>query len=156
MKKTICLLMILAMVLVTACNQGGVKPEPTAEPTPIPAMNYAVTNIKSVDVLKSGVIPEYINMSSAQAWDCTGIDPNGTIYFGITVGRKDEYKGKEDFAVLSYNPDTEEMKFYGTFINTAKEAGTLEEDEQLPKGHTQFMYYNGKMYMGSQNFHDAG
>lgn len=158
MKKRICLLMLVVIVLFTACNQGNVTPDPTAAPTPtpVPAMNYAVTNIKNINVGKADVIPDYINMSQAQAWDCTGIDPDGIIYFGITVGRKDEFKGKEDFAVLSYDPETEELKFHGTFLDTAKEAGTLKDNEQLPKGHTQFMYYNGKMYMGSQNFHDAG
>ena len=158
MRKKITLLLILLIFVLSSCTNNGPSStvEPTAEPTPIPAMNFEVTNIKNINVAKSGVIPDYINMSQAQAWDCTGIDPNGIIYFGITVGRKDEYKGKEDFAVLSYNPDTEELKFHGTFMNAAKEAGTLLDDEQIPKGHTQFIYHDGKMYMGSQNFHDAG
>ncbi|HOA30979.1 MAG TPA: hypothetical protein PKM70_03535 [Clostridia bacterium] len=159
MKRKVLILLLILIIVLSSCVGGGSDPtpEPTTEPTPIPAMNFEVTNIKNIDIAKSGVIPDYIDMNQAQAWDCTGIDPNGIIYFGITVvRRRDEFKGKEDFAVLSYNPDTEELKFHGTFMNAAKEAGTLYDDEQLPKGHTQFIYYNGKMYMGSQNFHDAG
>lgn len=86
-----------------------------------------------------------------QSWDAMGIDDRDRVYIGWTSMRSD---GKEDFVVFRYDNATGERKFLGTFMQASKEANNLGDDEQIPKGHTRMIFLNGKMYMGSQSFHD--
>jgi hypothetical protein len=86
-----------------------------------------------------------------QSWDAMGIDDKDRVYIGWTSKRSD---GKEDFAVFRYDNASGERKFLGTFMEASKEANNLYEDEQIPKGHTRMIFMDGKMYMGSQGFHD--
>lgn len=86
-----------------------------------------------------------------QSWDAMGIDDKDRVYVGWTSKRPD---GKEDFVVFRYDNASGERKFLGTFMQASKEANNLKEDEQIPKGHTRMILMNGKMYMGSQGFHD--
>lgn len=90
------------------------------------------------------------------SWDPMGIDGNGIIYFGYTGRRTDLIPGEEieDFAVFSYDPEADVVKFLGTFIEACKAANNYEYGEEIPKGHTKFYCIDNKMYMASQGFHD--
>ena len=90
------------------------------------------------------------------SWDPMGIDDNGTVYFGYTGRRSDLIAGEEieDFAVFSYDPVNDVVKFLGTFIEACKAANNYEYGEEIPKGHTKFYCIDNKMYMASQGFHD--
>ncbi|MBR5769333.1 MAG: hypothetical protein IKX98_04410, partial [Clostridia bacterium] len=90
------------------------------------------------------------------SWDPMGIDGNGVIYFGYTGRRTDLIAGEtiEDFAVFSYDPEKDVVKFLGTFIEACKASNNYVYGEEIPKGHTKFYCIDNKMYMASQSFHD--
>jgi hypothetical protein len=86
-----------------------------------------------------------------QCWNAMGMDRQERIYVGFTSRRPD---GREDFAVFRYDPSTGERRFLGTFMDASEAAGNLAPGEEIPKGHTRMLELDGKMYMGSQGFHD--
>ena len=93
--------------------------------------------------------PRGINLK--ECWNAMGIDDLGRIYIGFTSSRTD---GRDDFAVFRYDPKTSERRFLGSFLNIVAAAGNALAGENIPKGHTRMLFVNGRMYMGSQNFHD--
>ncbi|MBQ2676452.1 MAG: hypothetical protein IJF54_03495 [Clostridia bacterium] len=123
-------------------TQGGWNPDTPEFQT------YSVTDFKNIYF--DSEIPS--NLIPTSAWDAMGVDNNGIVYFGWTCTRRNDRK--EDFAVFSYNPSTAKVKYLGSFMTASEEAGNLKPGEQIPKGHTKFIYHDGKMYMGSQGFHD--
>jgi hypothetical protein len=90
-------------------------------------------------------------MNMQQCWNGMGMDDQGRIYIGFTSMRAD---GREDFLVFRYDPSTGEKDFLGTFLDIVAASGNAQEGESIPKGHTRMIFANGKMYMGSQSFHD--
>lgn len=86
-----------------------------------------------------------------QCWDAIGMDSAQRVYIGFTSRRAD---GREDFAVFRYDPSTNERRFLGTFMDASQAAGNLAPGEEIPKGHTHMIEIDGRMYMGSQGFHD--
>lgn len=62
-------------------------------------------------------------------------------------------------ALFKYNPDTEERWLLGTLRETAAAAGNLgpnqywNKTEIFMKGHTHLPYQNGRIYIGTQEFH---
>ena len=86
-----------------------------------------------------------------QCWNALGMDSQERIYIGFTSRRAD---GREDFAVFRYDPSTGERRFLGTFMDASQAAGNLGPAEEIPKGHARMLEIDGKMYMGSQGFHD--
>ena len=90
-------------------------------------------------------------MNMQQCWNGLGMDDQGRIYIGFTSVRSD---GREDFPVFRYDPKTGERLFLGTFLDIVAASGNSQPGEGIPKGHTAMIFANGKMYMGSQSFHD--
>jgi outer membrane protein assembly factor BamB len=86
-----------------------------------------------------------------QCWNATGMDGRGKVYLGFTARRGD---GREDFALFRYDPATGDRRFLGTFMDASAAAGNLAAGEEIPKGHTRLVELDGKIYMGSQGFHD--
>jgi len=86
-----------------------------------------------------------------QCWNGMGMDDQGRIYIGFTSYLSD---GREDFPVFRYDPKTGERIFLGTFLDVVAAAGNSRAGESIPKGHTRMVFADGKMYMGSQSFHD--
>ena len=86
-----------------------------------------------------------------QCWNAMGMDSKERVYIGFTSKRLD---GRQDFAVFRYDPSTGERRFLGTFMDVSQAAGNLRPAEKIPKGHTRMLQIDGKMYMGSQGFHD--
>ena len=80
-----------------------------------------------------------------------GMDDQGRIYVGFTSAR---LEGGEDFGVFRYDPAGHEKSFLGTLMDVARSADHVVPGESIPKGHTRFIFADGKMYMGSQGFHD--
>ena len=91
------------------------------------------------------------NMNLKECWNAMGIDDQGRIYIGFTSTRAD---GRDDFPVFRYDPGTSERHYLGSFLDIAASAGNSQAGENIPKGHTRMIYANGRMYMGSQSFHD--
>lgn len=91
------------------------------------------------------------NMNIKECWNAMGMDNQGRIYIGFTSSRAD---GRDDFPVFRYDPRTGEKRFLGSFLDIVASAGNSYSGESIPKGHTRMIYANGRMYMGSQNFHD--
>ena len=86
-----------------------------------------------------------------QCWNAMGMDSQQRVYIGFTSRRSD---ARQDFAVFRYDPSTGERRFLGTFMDVSQAAGNLRPGEEIPKGHTRMHEIDGKMYMGSQGFHD--
>src|SRR5262249_37790995 len=86
-----------------------------------------------------------------QCWKALGMDNRARGYIGFTRPRSE---GRRDFAVFRYDPSTGERRFLGTFMDASQTAGNLRPAEEIPKGHTRMLEIDGKMYMGSQGFHD--
>ena len=86
-----------------------------------------------------------------QCWNALGMDGQERVYIGFTSRRSD---AREDFAVFRFDPSTGERRFLGTFIDVSQATGNLQPAEEIPKGHTRMLEIDGKMYMGSQGFHD--
>jgi hypothetical protein len=96
------------------------------------------------DIAPHGIVLE-------QCWNAMGMDRQERVYIGFTSKRLD---GREDFAVFRYDPSTGDRRFLGTFMDVAEAVGNLAPREEIPKGHTRMLELDGKMYMGSQGFHD--
>jgi hypothetical protein len=96
------------------------------------------------DIAPSGMIMQ-------QCWNGLGMDDQGRVYIGFTSVRSD---GREDFPVFRYDPKTSERLFLGTFLDIVAASGNSQPGESIPKGHTAMLFADGKMYMGSQSFHD--
>jgi len=122
--------LIFALVLLSACSQ---------DPN-----NHTITYISFCDLAPEGYI-------LIQSWDATGIDPDDNVYIGFTAFRPD---GLEDFLLFSYNHQTGDRRFLGSFMQAAADANNLHYGEEMPKGHTRLVYVNGMVYMASQSFHD--
>ena len=117
-------------------------------PDPYVSSHYHVTDFD--EIFFDEMFPSYL--AGATSWDPMGMDDNGIIYFGYTCDRTD--LGLEDFAVFSYNPEINTVKFLGSFIDASQAAGNYVSGESIPKGHTKFYCIDNKMYMASQSFHD--
>jgi outer membrane protein assembly factor BamB len=86
-----------------------------------------------------------------QCWNAVGMDSQERVYIGFTSGRAD---AREDFVVFRYDPSTGERRFLGSFMGVSQAAGNVQPAEEIPKGHTRMLEIDGKMFMGSQGFHD--
>jgi outer membrane protein assembly factor BamB len=86
-----------------------------------------------------------------QCWNALGMDGQERVYIGFTSRRSD---AREDFAVFRFDPSTRERRFLGSFMDVSQAIGNLQPAEEIPKGHTRMLEIDGKMYMGSQGFHD--
>ena len=62
--------------------------------------------------------------------------------------------GREDFAVFRYDPASGHRRLLGSFMAASESAGNLHPGEEIPKGHTHLVALGGRIYMGSQGFHD--
>lgn len=105
--------------------------------------------IKWVQVSFNDIAPSGIDLQ--ECWNGMGMDDQGRIYIGFTSERAD---GRKDVTVFRYEPKSGEKVFLGTFLDIAAAAGNAQEGESIPKGHTRMIFDDGKMYMGSQSFHD--
>lgn len=86
-----------------------------------------------------------------QCWNAIGMDRQERVYIGFTGRRAD---GREDFAVFRYDPATGSRRLLGSFMETSRSAGNLRPGEEIPKGHTHLVALQGRIFMGSQGFHD--
>ena len=98
------------------------------------------------------LVPPDLDVDLYQCWNGMGMDDEGRVYIGFTSYRDD--RSREDFVVFQYDPDTGERIFLGTFMDIAAAESNLLEAESIPKGHTRMIFAGGKLYMGSQGFHD--
>lgn len=158
-RKNIFLLLVL--LLIVSCGTPSQKVTPTSVLQPsatsfpgestISTPDWTIGNngVNWAQISFDDIVPAGINMQ--QCWDGMGMDDQGRIYIGFTSLRKD---GREDFPVFRYDPRTGERVFLGTFLDIVAAAGNSQTGESIPKGHTRMIFADGRMYMGSQSFHD--
>ncbi len=146
MKKKRWLFLIASTFLLAACEgtplPSSLPTEPVAEP-----VELAWSEISFDDL-----VPPDVDVELYQCWNAMGRDDQGRIYIGFTSFR--DGRAREDFVVFRHNPTTGERVFLGTFLDVATTEGNLLEGESMPKGHTRMIFADGKLYMGSQGFHD--
>lgn len=160
MKTRRVLFLTVILLLVSACGRSSQATISTPAPTlaitstaprisPSPTWTTGDQGIEWAQVAFNDISPIAMNMQ--QCWNGMGMDDQGRIYIGFTSFRTD---GREDFPVFRYDPRTGEKVFLGTFLDIVAAAGNAQEGESIPKGHTRMIFADGKMYMGSQSFHD--
>jgi len=115
----------------------------------IPKWNVGDRGVKWAEVAFDNIAPRGLTMK--ECWNGMGMDDQGRIYIGFTSFRAD---GRDDFAVFRYDPRNGERIFLGSYLDVVAAAGNFRNSESIPKGHTRMVYTNGRMYMGSQSFHD--
>jgi hypothetical protein len=119
-----------------------------AQPAPVESASTGrrplQQTIRFDDIAPAGMVLQ-------QCWNAIGIDDQERVYIGFTARRAD---GREDFAVFRYDPATGHRRLLGTFMEASAAAGNLQPGEEIPKGHTHFVTLDGRLYMGSQGFHD--
>ncbi|MET0708732.1 MAG: hypothetical protein ABWY82_18105 [Tardiphaga sp.] len=142
----------LLLIALAASAAGGGSPIvvdklPTVTATP----HWQVGNngVQWAEIGFDDLAPPYVALQ--QCWNGMGMDDKGRVYIGFT---SDRATGGEDFAVFRYDPIRAEKSFLGTLVDVAKSQGNLADRESIPKGHTRLMFVDGKIYMGTQGFHD--
>jgi outer membrane protein assembly factor BamB len=148
MKTRITLLLIIVALLLAGC---GSSPQP-ASPTIAPTLAVESVELTWSEISFADLLPPDLDVDMYQCWNGMGMDDQGQIYIGYTSYR--DGRKREDFVVFRYDPATGEREFLGTFMDIADAEGNLQEGESMPKGHTRMIFADGKMYMGSQGFHD--
>jgi len=101
---------------------------------------------------------EYINFSSVKptgitleyCWNALGVDSSNNIY--VVFGGP--YNKVESGYMFKYNADTKNKEYLGSFIDILKANDNYEDNESVPKGHTELPFYKGIVYFGTQPFHD--
>ncbi|HKP95346.1 MAG TPA: hypothetical protein VJ385_06270 [Fibrobacteria bacterium] len=112
------------------------------------ALGSAYSEITHTFISFDDITPAGVDKT--QCWNSLGMDDKERIYVGWTSIQN----GHEDYFVFRYDPTSGERKFLGSFMGTSQAAGNLQASEEIPKGHTHMPFIEGKMYMGSQGFHD--
>ena len=137
--------------VVTATSTAQAATLTPAAPIILPTPTWSVGDrgVQWAQVSFDDLAPAGMDMQ--QSWNGLGMDDQGRIYIGFTSVRSD---GREDFPVFRYDPKTGERLFLGTFLDIVAASGNFQPGEGIPKGHTAMIFADGKMYMGSQSFHD--
>ena len=115
----------------------------------ITAKPQQITEVRWSEIEFDDLAPPHISLK--QCWNGMGMDDEGRIYIGFT---SDRLGGREDFAVFRYDTANGARTFLGTALEIAREQNNLADGESIPKGHTRMIFADGKIYMGSQGFHD--
>jgi hypothetical protein len=160
-KGLICRPRLATLLLIGFAACAGSVSAPTASPTnvaptdtlptmvTIPQWKVGDNGVQWAEIEFDDLAPPYVSLQ--QCWNGMGMDDKGRIYIGFT---SDRLTGGEDFAVFRYDPANGERSFLGTLVDVAQSRGNLAEGESIPKGHTRLIFAEGKVYMGSQGFHD--
>jgi hypothetical protein len=140
------------LLLIVSCEKT--PSQQTVFPTAITSVatsaeTAGVQDVSWTQVSFDNLAPAGIDMQ--QCWNSLGMDDQGRIYIGFTSVRADN---RDDFVVFRYDPITGGREFLGTFLDVVAEAGNVLPGESIPKGHTRMIFADGKMYMGTQSFHD--
>lgn len=160
MKTQYTLFLTIVLLLLAACGQSSQVSISTVTPTvaviptatrisTTPSWTVGDRGVEWAQVSFDELAPPGIDMQ--QCWNGMGMDDHGRIYIGFTSVRAD---GREDFLIFRYDPKSGEKVFLGAFLDIVAAANNAQEGESIPKGHTRMTFADGKMYMGSQSFHD--
>jgi hypothetical protein len=145
--------LLVALVLTGGCGDEDGKPaeQGEVEVSFCPSLEFETgeAGVEYAEIVFDDLAPPGLTLE--QCWNGIGMDAEGRVYIGFTSTLE---AGGEDFVVFRYDPKTCERRLLGTFMQAARDAGNLLEGESIPKGHTRLIHQGGKMYMGSQSFHD--
>jgi hypothetical protein len=122
----------------------------------IASLSSAEVSLRKISFsdIKPAEVPLAIN------FEAIGMDPvTEDIY--VVLGT-DTWQSPQDAHVFRYNPHTEEKEYLGSLRGAAAAADNLgpcdkwSGVEEIPKGHAAVPYLNGKMFIGTQPWHDHG
>ena len=144
MKDIAGLILLLALIL-SACATA--TPQPTEIPataTPTATPVDPINEISFADLEPDG-------FREGWSWNALGVDKAGHVYLAIGYG---DVGRPNDVGVFRYNTDSGERKFLTTLKTVSQAQNNLLPGENIIKGHTRIVEMNGKIYVGSQGFHD--
>jgi hypothetical protein len=82
-------------------------------------------------------------------WNALGVDSTNHVYVVFGTGNS-----WENCNMFRYNATTNTPEYLGNFIDVLKANDNYEAGENVPKGHSELPFYGGKVYFGTQPFHD--
>jgi hypothetical protein len=143
----------LIMILLSGCLVSPTYTTPSAnfvpnstlpDETPAVVQTDPIIEISFADVEPKGFREDF-------CWNAIGLDKIGRVYMAIGYG---DIGQPNDVGVYKYNPTTGERKFLATLKSVSQAANNLLPNENIIKGHTRIVEMDGKIYLGSQGFHD--
>jgi hypothetical protein len=108
------------------------------------AQTDPINEISFVDVEPNG-------FQEGWCWNAIGTDQAGHVYMAIGYGDIDR---PNDVGVFRYSIASAEHKFLTTLKTVSQAENNLLPGENIIKGHTRIVEMDGKIYLGSQGFHD--
>jgi hypothetical protein len=151
-------LVLLFVFILSACStpvaQPAAIPATATLPTPTEILDTTTPTSDPTDAIHeisfSDVIPQDLHFTEGWCWNSIGVDDKGNVYMGIGGNTP----AGQDVVEVSYNTTNGARKFLTTLRTVSQQANNLNPGEEIPKGHTRIVEMNGKMYLGSQGFHD--
>jgi hypothetical protein len=110
-------------------------------------------------------IPEQLKIPEGMAplrvtWNSTGMDPFGNMYVVYCDEKGSVVKDKNttgndysDCAFIKFDTKTEKFEIIASLVDVLKAENNWKDNEFVEKGHTPLPYLNGKIYMGTMEFH---
>jgi len=120
--------------------------------------NEGITSI-FLDFKKNCPLPNNMIPFSV-TWNAVGMDADEIIYVVYGDQKQSVAKDKNttgfpysDCALCTYNTKTGEYKTISSMVDVLKAENNWKENEFVEKGHTHLPIMNGKMYIGTMEFH---
>lgn len=141
-------LVLLLMLFVTGC--GVSQPVSTSVPTSVPTNTPQPSPVDPVNEISFADL-EPAGFKEGWSWNAIGVDKAGHAYLAIGYG---DVGKPNDVGVFQYTIATGERKFLTTLKTVSQADNNLLPGENIIKGHTRIVEMDGKIYLGSQGFHD--
>ena len=89
----------------------------------------------------------------SQCWNAMGMDSSNNLYVGFLFTKTNQ---PDNCGVFKYSVRRDTVTYLGQFIDVLKSANNYPSNtEAVPKGHTEWPFINGKLYIGTMPFHEV-
>ncbi len=131
-----------------------VKPLPLFAQSQQPKITY-----RFLSFTKNAPVPEGMG-EFRSTWNSVGMDPDENVYV-VWADQKGSWSRQDnrtghpysDCALCRYDTKNDRYETLGSLVKTLKAEKNWSENEFVEKGHTQLLYMDGKIYLGTMAFH---